>query len=73
LTPKVWYTSKVRSPEGMDKNRLYNPQNKENTIVYALFFQWPEDNQLKLGAPKLTAQTKVTLLGYSGTVTAKAL
>jgi len=73
LTQNVWYTSKVRSDKGMDSNRLYNPQNKENTIVYAFFFHWPDDNQLKLGAPTVNAQTKVSLLGYSGTVTAKQL
>jgi len=67
LTPDIWYTSKVRSSTGMDRNRVYNPQNKENTVVYAYFFQWPHDNQLKLANTKLTAQTKVSLLGYSGT------
>jgi len=73
LTPDIWYTSKVRDPTGLEKNRVYNPQVKDNTIVYAFVLRWPNDNQLKLASPKLTAQTKVSLIGYSGTLTAKAL
>jgi len=64
LTPNVWYTSKVRSDQGLDKNRIYNPQNKDNTVVYAYVFKWPENNKLKLASPKLTPQTKVNMLGY---------
>jgi len=71
LNPNVWYTSKVRNSAGMEKSRVYNPQNKENTIVYAFVFKWPDDNQLKFAAPKLTEQTKVSMLGYSGTLSAK--
>jgi len=68
LTPNVWYTSKVRSDQGLDKYRLYNPQNKDNTVVYAYVFKWPENNKLKLASPKPNAQTKVSMLGYQETL-----
>ncbi|ESP01432.1 hypothetical protein LOTGIDRAFT_230702 [Lottia gigantea] len=49
VTRGIWYTSK-KGPEGR--------------IVYASISSWPEKDQLFLGAPKPTASTKVTLLGY---------
>jgi len=68
LTPNVWYTSKLRTVGNLPISRIYNPQEKANTVVYAFVLKWPDDNQLELASPKPTAQTKVTLLGYNRTV-----
>jgi len=73
LTPNIWYTSKVKVSNGLSRQRLYNPQKKDDTVVYAFVLNWPENNRLKLASPKLTDQTKVSMLGYAGTLTFKAL
>jgi len=65
LTPNVWYTSKVRSEDGLAKNRLYNPQVENNTVVYVFLLNWPDSNKLKLGSPKMTERTTVSMLGYT--------
>ncbi|XP_056412578.1 tissue alpha-L-fucosidase [Hyla sarda] len=38
----------------------------KGSAVYGTFFKWPEDNLMKLQAPKPTTSTNVTLLGLSG-------
>jgi len=73
LTPNIWFTSKLRTSIGLPLRRIYNPQKKDDTVVYAFILKWPQDNQLKLGACKPTDQTKVHLLGYNGTLTVKPL
>jgi len=73
LTPNIWFTSKLRTSDGFSKHRIYNPQKKEDTVVYAFVLNWPADNQLKLAAVKPTEQTKVSMLGYNGTLTFKPL
>ncbi|VDP19462.1 unnamed protein product [Soboliphyme baturini] len=66
VTPNIWYTSILKNQKGKSSNRLYNPQDSENTIIYAFMLKWPEGNLLKLGAPKATENTRVSMLG-SGT------
>ena len=34
--------------------------------VYAFFLNWPDNNIVELGAPVVSANTKVQLLGYNG-------
>lgn len=63
----------MRSQTGLSPHRLYNPQKKDDTIVYAIVLQWPTDNKVKLGATKPTDTTKVSMLGYNGTITFKPL
>jgi len=72
LTPNIWYTSKLRMSNGLSEDRLYNPQKESDTVVYAFVLNWPENNQLQLASVKPTAQTKVSMLGYNGTLTFKA-
>lgn len=36
------------------------------TIVYAIFLEWPKNDQLILGAPVTSPGTTVTMLGYHG-------
>uniref|UniRef100_A0A914DYE2 C-type lectin domain-containing protein n=1 Tax=Acrobeloides nanus TaxID=290746 RepID=A0A914DYE2_9BILA len=62
----VWYTSKLRSTTGFDPYRLYNPQQQNNTIIYAFVLDWPENNLVNLPHILPTAQTKVTLFGANG-------
>lgn len=64
LTPDVWYTSRMTSQS--TQNQLYNPQKSSGTVVYAFVLSWPISGILKLEAPKGNAQTKVSLLGYTG-------
>jgi len=49
----VWYTSKA-SPTGLN--------------VYAIVLNWPATGTLVLKSPTPTGNTKVSMLGYSGTV-----
>nr|XP_033812700.1 tissue alpha-L-fucosidase isoform X1 [Geotrypetes seraphini] len=39
-----------------------------NTLVYAIFLQWPKDKVLKLTSPIPASYTNVTMLGISGTL-----
>lgn len=52
-TKNVWYTSKT-----------FNNQ----TTVYAITLQWPTNHMLCLGSVRSTSQTKVTILGYPGSL-----
>ncbi|KAK7491267.1 hypothetical protein BaRGS_00017538 [Batillaria attramentaria] len=49
--PDVWYTSKKQT---------------NGTSVYAILLKWPTGQSLTLGAPSVSSQTRVSLLGYSG-------
>jgi len=74
LTPDVWYTSKLRNDDGSaPKRRVFNPQNEDDTVVYAFVLNWPQDNQLQLASANPTDKTKVSLLGYDGKLPAKQL
>jgi len=73
LTPNIWYTSKMRATSNLPARRLYNPQSKADTIVYATVLTWPSDNQLKLASVNATSETKVSVLGYNGTLAFKLL
>lgn len=57
------YTSKVRSTEGLAASRVFNPQNTDNTIIYAWILQYPTDNKVALPSVHLTKKTRITLLG----------
>ena len=37
---------------------------KDNSAVYAIVLEWPENDLLNLGSPKPGRDTKVTWLGY---------
>jgi len=68
INGNVWYTSKLRKQDKTNKSILWNPQNAQNTIVYAHLLVWPEDDKLILGGPNVTADTQVNMLGYSGKI-----
>ncbi|KAI1703332.1 alpha-L-fucosidase domain-containing protein [Ditylenchus destructor] len=61
-TDKIWYTSRVRDISIMNPNRLVNPQNEKNTIIYAFVIEIPHDNTLRLSSIVATDNTKVTML-----------
>lgn len=45
----------------------YTQNNSTNpAVVYATLLSWPRENNLVLGAPSASANTVVTLVGYSG-------
>jgi len=70
--PNVWFTSKLRSYKKVETNRIWNPQDQKNTIVYAHLLQWPQDDKFVLASPTATSQTTISLLGYAGTLPFKA-
>ncbi len=41
---------------------------KDNSAVYAIVLEWPEDDVLALGSPQPGKSTEVTWLGYSGAI-----
>ncbi|XP_076459391.1 alpha-L-fucosidase-like [Babylonia areolata] len=49
--PDVWYTSRKKG---------------SGTVVYAILLKWLPGTTLQLGAPVVSDQTSITLLGYSG-------
>ncbi|XP_041347731.1 alpha-L-fucosidase-like [Gigantopelta aegis] len=55
VTGTVWYTSK---------------KGAASTTVYAISLMWPRSS-LVLGAPRVSVDTKVTLLGYHGNISYK--
>uniref|UniRef100_A0A914YES5 Alpha-L-fucosidase C-terminal domain-containing protein n=1 Tax=Panagrolaimus superbus TaxID=310955 RepID=A0A914YES5_9BILA len=57
------YTSSVRSEEGLPSLRVFNPQNTENTIIYAWILKYPDDNKVALPSVHLTKKTRITLVG----------
>lgn len=61
----------MTSSENLHPRRIYNPQVAGNTIVYAYVLTWPTDGLLYLGAPKGSPQTKLSMLGYSGSIVFK--
>uniref|UniRef100_A0A914C081 alpha-L-fucosidase n=1 Tax=Acrobeloides nanus TaxID=290746 RepID=A0A914C081_9BILA len=61
----TWYTSKLRSTTGFDPYRLYNPQQQNNTIIYAFVVTWPDDNLVNLTHIMPTAQTTVNLFSFN--------
>jgi hypothetical protein len=62
----VWYTSQLRDTTGFDPYRLFNPQQQNNTIIYAFVTTWPNDNLVTLSHVKPTAQTTVKLFSTNG-------
>lgn len=65
VTPGIWFTSQVRNATGLDPLRMFNPQDEQNTIVYAFVLKWPAGDLLKLGTPKTGQKTAITMLGVS--------
>ena len=41
--------------------------------MYAIVLKWPQNNQLSLGAPSATENTKISMLGYEGAFNFKSL
>uniref|UniRef100_A0A914DN72 Alpha-L-fucosidase C-terminal domain-containing protein n=1 Tax=Acrobeloides nanus TaxID=290746 RepID=A0A914DN72_9BILA len=62
------YTSQLRNSTGLDPYRLYNPQQQDNTIIYAFVLQYPEDNLVKLYHVIPAIKTTVNLFGSSGLI-----
>jgi alpha-L-fucosidase len=44
-------------------SKVFYTTNKSNMVLYAIFTEWPEGNQLHLQAPVATDATKVQMLG----------
>ena len=40
----------------------------KGTVVFALMTEWPENDEVTLHAPVPTANTAVSMLGYSGKI-----
>uniref|UniRef100_A0A7E4V3M6 Putative alpha-L-fucosidase n=1 Tax=Panagrellus redivivus TaxID=6233 RepID=A0A7E4V3M6_PANRE len=59
----IWYTSSVRNDAGLDPRRIFNPQDQENTIVYAWIFDIPDNGTVNLPSVKPTDKTNITVLG----------
>uniref|UniRef100_A0A914CXE9 alpha-L-fucosidase n=1 Tax=Acrobeloides nanus TaxID=290746 RepID=A0A914CXE9_9BILA len=59
----IWYTSRLRNSRGFSSKRIFNPQQVQNTVIYAWVLTWPEDGHVKLSSVKPTSKTQVTLLG----------
>uniref|UniRef100_A0A7E4ZTA6 Putative alpha-L-fucosidase n=1 Tax=Panagrellus redivivus TaxID=6233 RepID=A0A7E4ZTA6_PANRE len=59
----IWYTSSVRNATGLDPRRIFNPQDQENTIVYAWIFDIPDNGTVNLPSVKPTDKTNITVLG----------
>uniref|UniRef100_A0A914DE66 alpha-L-fucosidase n=1 Tax=Acrobeloides nanus TaxID=290746 RepID=A0A914DE66_9BILA len=62
-TSPVWYTSQLRNTTGFDPYRIYNPQQQQNTIIYAFVLSWPDDNKVNLTKVIPTSSTVVNLFG----------
>uniref|UniRef100_A0A914E0C2 alpha-L-fucosidase n=1 Tax=Acrobeloides nanus TaxID=290746 RepID=A0A914E0C2_9BILA len=58
----VVYTSQLKNPNNLDPYRLYNPQQQNNTVIYAFVTNWPDDNLINLTRVVPTSQTTVNLL-----------
>uniref|UniRef100_A0A7E4VX99 alpha-L-fucosidase n=1 Tax=Panagrellus redivivus TaxID=6233 RepID=A0A7E4VX99_PANRE len=58
----VWYTSSVRNDHGLDPRRIFNPQDQENTIIYAWIFDIPDNGTVNLPSVGQTDKTKVAIL-----------
>uniref|UniRef100_A0A914CFD2 alpha-L-fucosidase n=1 Tax=Acrobeloides nanus TaxID=290746 RepID=A0A914CFD2_9BILA len=58
----VVYTSQLNNPNNLDPYRLYNPQQQNNTVIYAFVTNWPDDNLINLTRVVPTSQTTVNLL-----------
>uniref|UniRef100_A0A914DU16 alpha-L-fucosidase n=1 Tax=Acrobeloides nanus TaxID=290746 RepID=A0A914DU16_9BILA len=59
----IWYTSRLRNASGFDPYRYYNPQQENNTIIYAFVLEWPIDNIVSMPLIIPTRKTTITLLG----------
>uniref|UniRef100_A0A914C005 alpha-L-fucosidase n=1 Tax=Acrobeloides nanus TaxID=290746 RepID=A0A914C005_9BILA len=59
----IWYTSSLRNSNGTDPYRIYNPQDQDNTIIYAFVLDWPEDNLVNLSHVISNSKTNVILFG----------
>jgi alpha-L-fucosidase len=64
----IWYTSRLRNSRGFSSQRIFNPQQVQNTIIYAWVLTWPEDGHVKLSSVRPTS--KVTF-GTTSTLIAK--
>uniref|UniRef100_A0A914DS32 alpha-L-fucosidase n=1 Tax=Acrobeloides nanus TaxID=290746 RepID=A0A914DS32_9BILA len=58
----VVYTSQLKNPNNLDPYRLYNPQQQNNTVIYAFVTNWPDDNLVNLTRVVPTSQTTINLL-----------
>ncbi|KAE9547602.1 hypothetical protein FO519_009189, partial [Halicephalobus sp. NKZ332] len=59
----IWYTSSVKNARALDPNRVFNPQDPDNTVIYAWILEFPKSNLLELPSVKMTDETRVQLLG----------
>ena len=47
----------------LDPRRIFNPQDSENTVIYAWILEFPKSNLVELPSVKMTDLTSVQLLG----------
>ncbi|KAE9548690.1 hypothetical protein FO519_008102, partial [Halicephalobus sp. NKZ332] len=62
-TQIIWYTSSVKNSRALDPNRLFNPQNRDNTVIYAWVLEFPQSNFVELPSVTVTEDTNIQLLG----------
>ena len=55
----------MKDSRGLDPRRIFNPQDSENTVIYAWVLEFPKSNLVELPSVKLTEKTTVQLLGTS--------
>nr|CAD7197194.1 unnamed protein product [Timema douglasi] len=55
--------------KNLSSQNLRYTQGSENDVdqkVYAIVLEWPKERQLLLGSPKLTKDSKLSILGGTG-------
>ena len=57
------YTSQLKNPNNLDPYRLYNPQQQNNTVIYAFVTNWPDDNLVNLTRVVPTSQVQFVFFG----------
>lgn len=56
------YTSKIRSDEDLDDNRVFNPQHEQQTVIYAFVLGWRAQTQVELKSVKATDKVILSLI-----------
>jgi len=60
------YKTRIWSVQSEADNMTFYTQNEDLGAVYAITFEWPDDNTLTLSYPVPSNGTVITLLGYNG-------
>ena len=61
----------MKNSRDLDARRLFNPQDTENTVIYAWVLEFPKFNTVELPSVKITEKTTVQLLGTTSQLRVK--